>query len=73
VIEATRELVAGLEQSEKPIGAVYCFGVYEVFGASLQRKSSSSGKTRRSQECVLGVEGASSNVKWQSGKRQVDS
>jgi hypothetical protein len=27
-VEATRELVVGLEQSKKPVGAVYCFGVH---------------------------------------------
>jgi hypothetical protein len=31
--------------------------------------SGSSGSTGRSQECVLGVEGAGSDVEWQSGKR----
>jgi hypothetical protein len=72
VIEATRELVAGLEQSEEPVGAVYCFGVYEVFGAGLQRKKQLWWQDKKI-ACVLGVKGAGSDVEWQLGKRQVDS
>jgi hypothetical protein len=56
----------------------------EVFSASLQRLnkaqitvvsqivqgiSGSSSRTRRLQECVLGVKGAGSDVEWQLGKR----